>query len=199
MQKSHIKAYASAIQSAALSRTVALQYELAVGFAVQLETTSKRLARATLQEIYAQAGYQCDKPGALDWKSVNRRITASLAFFDFIGREDVEAWANGQRPKELVETIVRKLEPHKVKTVNEVLLICDKVKKPVPRAPQQPVRGKHIDTPHLHIVIPKKATRQELMEAATQMLALAAMMGTPEPFVQPSQAAPAKGAELETA
>lgn len=171
MNRSNLKAYVTAIQNAALSRKAALQCELAVGFAVMLEVgPSKRLARAQLCEIYATAGYKCSEPTDIDWKSINRRISGSLALWDFIGEEDVAKWAADHTKINLINAIVEKLAPLKLGTINEVLLICNKVK------PQQ-TRGRKpgiaIDTQHIHFSVPQSATAEELLQIAAKLMAMA--------------------------
>lgn len=179
MNKAHRKAYASAIATAALSRSAALQCELAVAFAVQLEVgESKRLARATLVEIYAQAGYQCSDPKSIDWLSVGRRITAGLALFDFMGRTEVEGWVKDAKPSEMINAIADKLKPLKLKTVNEVLLTCEKVKPPKKRAmstttPAEAPGTLHVESQHLRISIPPDTTSDELLQVAAKLIALA--------------------------
>lgn len=186
LNRTHIKAYSVAITNAALSHAAALQIELAVGFAVQLEIgPSKRLARATLVEIYAAAGYTCSEPKDIDWKRINRRIAASLALFDFMSREEVETWTDGKTKGPLIDAIVDKLKPLKLKTVNEVLVSCGKLK---PQATRQERPGTvRVETSHLHFSIPPDVTRDELMTAIAKLMAVMQSM----PFTQPSVAQPA--------
>lgn len=194
INRSLIKAYTNAINSAALSRGAALQIELAVGFAVQLEVgVSKRLARATLIEVYAGAGYKCADPGEADWKAINRRIAASLALFEFCGREDVAKWGEGHVKGALIDAIAEKLKPLKLRTVNEVLLVCGKLKPPSKRAAMKvhPLKEKpgtlHVDTPHIHIAIPPDITRDEIMDAIAKLMAVMQSV----PFEKPTVARPA--------
>lgn len=190
MNKTHLKAYTNAIVEAALSRSVALEIELSVGFAVILECDGmKRLARETLLTVYSAAGSQCDKPGALDWKAVNRRISAAVALFDFIGVQDITAWAEGKTKRELVDAFRPHISALKLKSVNEILLACDKIR--APRKPSEPV-GKLVKTQHLHITVPPSATRDEIMELVTQLMVIAQRLPhASEPFVQPDVAQPA--------
>lgn len=175
MNKAQMKVFSSAIANAALSRKTALQLELAVGFAVHLECgQAKRLTRATLCEVYSAAGYKAHKPGDMDWKAINRRITAALALFDFVGAEDVVKWTEGKRRMELIEAIVEKLAGYKIKSVNEVLEICGKIGPKAPRGERpEPEGTRHIDTRHIHVSVPPNATASELMEVALAMMDLA--------------------------
>jgi hypothetical protein len=193
MNKTTLKAYTNAIVEAALSRSVALEIELAVGFAIILEcNNAKRLARETLLTVYNAAGSKCEQPGDLDWKAVNRRISAAVALFDFIGITDVSAWGEDKTKRELVDAFRPHIAALKLKSVNEVLLACDKI-----RAPRKPVEqsGKQFTTRHLHINVPATATRDELVELATQLMMLAHEMPVSEPFVQPEVAQPAEAVE----
>jgi hypothetical protein len=189
MNKSHLKAYSTAIVEAALSRSKALEIELAVGFAVIIECDeAMRLARETLLTIYAQAGSKCTKPGDIDWKAINRRITASIELFKFIGREDLDKWADGvSKPAEMVAAFRPHIGALKLRSVNEVLLACDKIRPP--RKPSEP-SGTKLSTKHLHLTVPKTATSDELLALAAQLMAMAQTL---------SQAAPVEVEETEAA
>jgi hypothetical protein len=194
MNKTHLKAYTNCIVEAALSRSVALEIELAVGFAVLLECDgAKRLARETMLSIYNAAGSKCSTPGDVDWKAINRRIAAAIALFDFVGGEDITAWSEGKTKRELVDAFRPHIGALKLKSVNEVLLACDKI-----RAPRKPAQqhGAKLATKHLHMIVPPTATRDELLEMATALMTLAHNM-----FVKPDVAQPdseqAETGELE--
>lgn len=176
MNRSHVKAYVSALSGAALNRRTALQTELAVGFAVILESgPSKRLARAQLIEIYASAGYQCREPADLDYKTIFRRISASFALYEFLGESDIREWASDLSRGPLLSAFVEKLIPLKLTTINEVIQICNSAK-PGGGRTRGPRPGIHIDTTHIHLVVPPSATRDELLEAAAQLMTLAQQM-----------------------
>lgn len=175
MNKTMIKAYATIIHSASMNRHAALQAELAVGFAVLLDSyPSKRLARAQLQKIYNDAGCKCADPSDVNWKGVNRRITGSIALFDFIGHEEARAWAGDLQKAPLIEAIMKKLEPLKLNTLNEVLLVCRQPREAggAPRgAGRKP--GVRIETVHLKFSVPPTATPEEMLEAAGKLMAMA--------------------------
>jgi hypothetical protein len=175
MNKTTIKAYANIIHAAAMNRRAALQTEIAVGFAVLLDSyPSKRLARAQLQKIYDDAGCKCAGPNDVNWKSINRRIAASIALFDFMGHEEVREWAGDLTKAPLVEALVKKIEPLKLSTVNEVLIVCKGAKTKsgettsVGRKP-----GTRIETPHLKFSIPPLTTPEELLEVAGKLMTIA--------------------------
>lgn len=175
MNRSNLKAYVSAIHNAALSRKAALQCELAVGFAVMLEAgPNRRLVRAQLCEIYASAGYKCREPGDIDWQSINRRIGASIMLFEFITEKEVREWAGDLTRSALVDAIVKKLEPLKLGTCNEVIQICKTSKEDKPTYTRKP--GVRIETTHLHFNIPVTATAEELLEAASKLMQMAQTM-----------------------
>jgi 2-keto-4-pentenoate hydratase len=175
MNKTTIKAYAQIIHAAAMNRRAALQTELAVGFAVLLDSyPSKRLARAQLQKIYDDAGCKCSGPHDVNWKSINRRIAASSALFDFMGADEVRGWAGDLQKAPLIDAIVKKLEPLKLNTVNEVLIVC-KGQKTVGGesggAGRKP--GLRIETSHLKFSIPPATTPEELLEVAGKLMSMA--------------------------
>jgi hypothetical protein len=182
MNKTQIRAYTKALVESASHRAVALEIELAVGLAVMHECApSKRLGRETLLTIYYAAGWQCDKPGSIDWRAVNRRITASIALYDFMP-DDVAQLAESSKGVELVDAIRPMIKALKVKSINEVLLATDRV-----RPPRKPAHheqeGQRINVGHLHLIVPPTATRDELIALATQLMTLAAS----EPFVIPAK------------
>jgi hypothetical protein len=189
MNKTHLRAYSKAITEAALNRTAALEIELAVGFAVMVECGgARRLARETLITIYNAAGWKCDKPGALDWRSVNRHISAAIALYDFIGQEDIDKWAEGRTARDMVDAFRPHISALKVKSVNEVLLATDRIRPP--RKPAQKQQGEHVKIGHLDLVIPKGTTRDELVRMAAWLMQMATTK-----FEIPAVAAP----ESETA
>jgi hypothetical protein len=191
MNKSHLRAYTKALVESAMNRQTALEIELAVGFAVMLECAdARRLARETMLTIYNGAGWQCSKPGTLDWRSVNRRITAAIALYDFVGTADVQKLAEGKKAAELVDAFRPMIAALKVKSVNEVLLACDKVR--APRKPSSEHSGVRIDAGHLHFTIPPNATRDDLIAMAAKLMTMAQ-----ELFDRPTAAQP-ENAEAET-
>lgn len=179
MNKTIIKAYANIIHAAAMNRRAALQTELAVGFAVLLDSyPSKRLARAQLQKIYNDAGCKCADPTDVNWKSVNRRIAASSALFDFMGYEEIFGWAGDLTKAPLIEALVKKIEPLKLNTVNEVLLVCKGAKvgggERAPGAGRKP--GQRVETAHLKFSVPATTTPEELLEVAGKLMTMAQEM-----------------------
>lgn len=179
MNKTIIKAYANIIHAAAMNRRAALQTELSVGFAVLLDSyPSKRLAKAQLQKIYNDAGCKCSGPTDTNWKSVNRRIAASVALFDFMGHEEVRGWAGDLIKAPLIEALVKKIEPLKLNTVNEVLLVCKGSKagggERAPGAGRKP--GQRIESAHLKFSVPPAATPEELLEVAGKLMTMAQEM-----------------------
>jgi hypothetical protein len=175
MNRSNVKAYVTAINGAALNRRTALQTELSVGFAVILEAgSSKRLARAQLCEIYVTAGYKCREPADLDWKTINRRISAAFALFDFLGETDIRTWAGDLSKGPLISAFVEHLVPLKLTTINEVLQVCATPKGEAKQRGRKP--GIHIDTQHLHLVVPPGTSREELLETAARLMQIAQEM-----------------------
>jgi hypothetical protein len=187
MNKTHLRAYTKALVESAMNRQVALEIELAVGFAVMIECDgARRLARETMLTIYNGAGWKCDRPGSLDWRSVNRRISAAIALYDFIGVDDITKWAEGKTARELVDAFRPHISALKLKSVNEVLLACDKV-----RPPRAKTEGVRIDAGHLHLIIPASTTREDLIAMATKLMQMAAAVD--------ASGAPAEEAETAAA
>lgn len=173
MNKTHLRTYANHIRSALVNRGEALKLELAVMFAVIIESDSnKRLAREAIYSVYNSTGsYQCAKPTDRDWKSVGRQISAGFALYDFVNHEEdvVSQWANGFKHGELIGALAEKIGEYKLRTVNEVLTVCEKVKRqPSTRAAREGAHEYRSD--HLHFVIPKGVTADELMAAINDLM-----------------------------
>ena len=174
MNKSHIRAYTKALQESIMHRQSALEVELAVGFAVIWECDNvRRLARETLITIYNAAGWQCTAPGAIDWRAVNRRISASLALYDFFG-VDIATLAEGKKAQDLVDSFRPAIAAMKVKSVNEVLLACEKVR--APRKPGTPQPGVRVDAGHMHVIVPPSATPEDLLAMSKKLMDMAQTM-----------------------
>jgi hypothetical protein len=177
MNKTTIKAYANIIHAAAMNRRAALQTEIAVGFAVLLDAyPSKRLARAQLQKIYDDAGCKCAGPNDVNWKSINRRIAASIALFDFMGHEEVREWAGDLVKAPLIEALVKKIEPLKLSTVNEVLIVCKGVKSKGGESTVGRKPGIRVETAHLKFSVPPLTSPEELLEVAGKLMTMAQEM-----------------------
>lgn len=197
MNRTNLKVCRNAINRALLDHASGLRLELAVSFAVILDSgKARRLARAVLCECYATAGLLCSEPGQRDWRNVNRRIGAALALFDFLGPEEVAKWAEGKQRTELLDALAAQIATLKLRTVSEILEVCGKIK---PRARSatgprpEPPGTQHVNTTHVHIVVPPAATRGELMEAALALMRLA------EQIPVENGEAPATVDEVETA
>jgi hypothetical protein len=176
MNKTIMRAYSKIIHAASMNRQAALLAELSVGFAVLLDAyPSKRLARAQLQKIYNDAGCKCADPNDTNWKSVNRRIAASVKLFDFMTYTEVKEWAGDLQKDALIEAIAKKLQPLKLNTVNEVLVVCDSSPKTVSAKGLTLGRkpGQRVETEHLKFTIPATASPEELLEAAGKLMTMA--------------------------
>lgn len=176
MNKTNIKAYAQIIAKSALNRQLALQCELAVGFAVLLESSpSRRLARAQLQKIYADAGYQCAEPSGIDWKTINHRIRGSVMLYDFLGEADIREWAGDLQKQPLIDALIKKIEPLKLKTLNELMVVCKGAReRTASTGGRKP--GVRFDTAHMHVTVPTSAQPEELLEIAGKLMTLAQEM-----------------------
>lgn len=182
MNRANLKIFSSAIAKVALDHQAALTVELAAAFAIINDCgESRRLARAMLCEVYALAGYHCKEPKDFDWKRVSRRVTAAIALYEFLNKTgEVVEWCEGKQRTELLNFLIEKIRPLKLKTTNEVLDVCDKLGQRRTRQPHQPGEPAHdapgtlhVNTEHVHIVVPPETTRAELMEAAMALMRLA--------------------------
>lgn len=84
---------------------------------------------------------------------------------------------------EAVEALRPMVAALKLASVNEVLLATDR-KRPPKKAAH--VEGVRIDAGHIHVTIPRSATREDLIALATQLMTMAAS----EPFAPPEVAQP---------
>ena len=177
MNKTHLRTYANHIRSALVNRRDALKLELAVMFAVTLESEgNKRLAREAIYQVYHSTGsYQCDAPQARDWKSVGRQISAGFALFDFIEHDapgTIATWANGYKHGDLITVLAEHIATYKLATVNEILTVCEKVRKPSSRR-SVPEGAYEVQTEHVHLVIPAGVKADELMTVINKLMAYA--------------------------
>lgn len=174
MNKTHLRTYANHIRSALVNRRDALKLELAVMFAVTLESDgNKRLAREAIYQVYHSTGsYQCDAPAARDWKSVGRQISAGFALYDFVGADNVAALANGHKHGDLITALADHIAQYKLATVNEILTICEKVRR-TPRTVggRSVPEGAHVvQTEHVHFFIPPGVKADELMTIINDLM-----------------------------
>lgn len=177
MNKTHLRTYANHIRTALVNRRDALKLELAVMFAVMLESDgNKRLAREAIYQVYNSTGsYQCAEPTDRDWKSVGRHISAGFALFEFVTAEEVAAWANGYKHGDLIAALADKIAEYKLSTVNEVLTVCEKApRRRGPNAPREIPEGAHeVRTEHCHLVIPPGVKAEEVMTIINNLMAYA--------------------------
>lgn len=84
----------------------ALYLEVAVALAVfaSSSTGADRSTKRVVMEIYTQAGFDTRLDGE-DYKTVNRRINASAAFFNKIGKDAIDAAAAGLREGKAIDAI----------------------------------------------------------------------------------------------
>lgn len=173
MNKTHLRTYSNHIRAALVNRRDALKLELAVMFAVTLEADgNKRLAREAIYSVYHATGsYQCSQPIDRDWKAVGRQINAGFALLEFIGYDEVAKWGEGLKHGELIGAFADRIAPLKLGTVNEILTVCEKVRRP--RARVVPEGAHEFKSEHLHIVVPPSVTRSEVMAAIADLMKLA--------------------------
>jgi hypothetical protein len=232
--------FVQAINTANMSYKFAFYMEMAVCLAMFAEAgdTSKD-AKKSLYEVYARAGYDCKDITSSEYKTVNRRINAGAALFDWLGKDKVNSWLAGTAEMTSLNAIVKQLEFHNLRGINSVLALTgkpvalprDKAKidasrlaeastqvsnAPAPAAPQEPsgaakavaegvgvaieqsrqeraVGGqeKHrrvedkegvlvFSSEHVKVSVSPNATRQELINLATELLQFAATLDVVE-------------------
>jgi hypothetical protein len=174
MNKTHLRTYANTIRAALVNRRDALKMELAVMFAVIIESEgNKRLAREAIYQVYNSTGsYQCAVPSDRDWKSVGRQISAGFALYDFVGAEEVAAWANGHKHGDLIQAFADHIAPLKLGTVNEILTVCEKVRKPRNRIGGHvvPEGAFEVRTEHVQFYIPPDVKAEEVMSVINKLM-----------------------------
>lgn len=196
--KLSIETCADALRGAAMNRKAAFQTELAVGLAVFLhagDTTPE--ARTNLCAAYAGAGYQCLTTSGIDYKTINRRINATAELFH---RVPVATWAGKHSELLLLKAITLGLEPYELLNVQDVVRFCNPQKLPPKTRSVEPHTGilagpttgqgkvidlfrraadavakgaRHVETKHLALMVPDSASRDELIELAGKLLAMA--------------------------
>lgn len=198
MSKISMETCVAEMNKAAMNRKAALQIELAVGLAVFLTAKDPK---ATLCDVYANAGYQCLLPSGIDYKTVNRRINATGEFFKFLTVERIAKWAGKHSEGQIIAAIALGLEPYEIVGIADVQRLS--LPTTVHVAPHQRSRvqphggilkgpttgqdgvrdmfrrgsdkviGEKISTEHLTLTVPENATRGELIEMAIRLMALA--------------------------
>lgn len=193
----------NALTAAAINHKAAIKLELAVGLAVfHLYKGTNKDARRMLVQAYALAGWQCQKFADPDYKTVNRRINATASLYEkvpvakWIGHlkemDIIEAICDGLEPYQLtsIQDVLRYAAPHRIHdrkyavTPNHDILSGpetgghqtgqERVMQQFRRASDQIADGAHVvATPHISVVIPKDASREELVDFAYKVLALA--------------------------
>lgn len=192
------------INAAAMSKIAAFQIELSVGLAVfQNYGLVDRTSKNTLCDIYQSSGYQCVRPHDSDYKTVNRRINATAELFVKFGPSNIAKWVKSADEKAYILAISEGIQQYDLYSPADVYRFCRPAKEPatlVQVSPHQtilagPTTGhdkvvqlfrraadlaakgaNHIETENLALVIPKTATRDELVEMAMRILELAESM-----------------------
>jgi hypothetical protein len=193
----------TALSSAAINHKAAIQLELAVGLAVfHMYKGTNKDARKMLVQAYALAGWQCQKFADPDYKTVNRRINATASLYEkvpvskWIGHlqemDIIQAICEGLEPYQLytIQDVLRYAAPHRVAerktTVSPAHDLLtgpdatsnqtgqDRVMQQFRRASDHLADGAQVvATDHISVIIPKDASREEMIELARQLLALA--------------------------
>jgi hypothetical protein len=151
----------NALNWAALSRKSIFQVELAVGLAIFVMGGGvDRSTKKQLCDIYQSAGYECVEYGSIDYKTINRRINATAELYQKLGVGTLKKWIRGQQHEKILDAIVDGLRDYKFMNAADVV-----------------AKGaKHLETEHLAIAVPNETPRDELIEMAMWLLAMAEEM-----------------------
>jgi len=192
----------TALNAAAINHKAAIQLELAVGLAVfHMYKGTNKDARKMLVQAYALAGWQCQKFADPDYKTVNRRINATASLYEkvpvakWVGHlqemDIIQAICEGLEPYQLytVQDVLRYAAPHRVR--DQKLAVApahdvlsgpaisnhtgqERILQQFRRASDLAAEGAQtVATEHISVVIPKDASREEMVALAYQLLALA--------------------------
>lgn len=201
--KLSIETCVQALNNAALNRKAAMQLELSVSLGVFLvHGGASKEAKQALTETYAAAGYRCIRANEMDYKTVNRRVNAAALLYEnlpvtkWAGKHGEGALLQsihmGLSPYEFytISDVLRfctpaakptgpkvEAEPHGTiltPTPHQRTTGQDKVIAQFRRAADQVAKGaRHIETPHLALMIPEGTTPEEMIEMAMKLLELA--------------------------
>jgi hypothetical protein len=192
----------TALNAAAINHKAAIQLELAVGLAVfHMYKGTNKDARKMLVQAYSLAGWQCQKFADPDYKTVNRRINATASLYEkvpvakWIGHlqemDIIQAICEGLEPFQLytMQDVLRYAAPHRVRDnkvavapVHDILAGPggnnhtgqERIMQQFRRASDRTDEGSQtLATEHISVTIPKDASRDEVIELAYQLLALA--------------------------
>lgn len=162
--------FISAINNATVSYKYALQLEMSTGLVLFAEAgEASRDSKRALQQVYIAAGYDCADQYKQDYKTIRRRIDASAALFDWMGKETILKLIENRAEMNAIMACVQHLEQYNLKGINSVLALCGR---PVILKREKPAE-KNADEPKEE---PKKAisvrqyqdkdTHQETQKAA---------------------------------
>jgi len=175
--------YVRAIKTAMLHRKSAVHLELAVGLALFGDSETK----SALVAAYLAAGYDCAAKEGADYKTVNRRTNAAKWLFDKLGAEQVAAWSGDLHKAARINAICEQVESLGLDTINAVKAFVGRTvggagqvgadteeieRRKMLAAPAT----KHVHLSHIEIAVAESASREELIQAAEVLLAMAGEM-----------------------
>lgn len=179
-----------ALRGSMMLRGQALQIELAVGlYAFQAIGATDINAKKTLRGIYASAGEaDCIEPGSDSYQTVSRRIGYIAGLHDNLRPKVIKKWIAGKSGQDSIDAIIEQLKPYGFTAMDNVrIFITSALSKPVTiatdaeQAAPEPQHRRatdapgtvHVKTEHIDLPIPPDATKDELMDLAMQIMALA--------------------------
>jgi hypothetical protein len=202
MGKLSLDTCVAALNGCAMSRKAAFQTEISVGLAVfAVSGAANTDAKRALKEIYASAGYDCLRYADQDYKTVNRYINNAANLFNKIGAEAVCKWIVGHTEASILLAVSESLRPLELTMQRDIERLCNPLAlvkrtatavvpiRPVHSILQGPASAfdvsemieqspaiRKISTLNLTLAVPATVTYEELIEMATQLLAMSDQM-----------------------
>lgn len=179
-----LEASVTALRNAFFSGEDALRREMAVGMILMAEQgdTSKQ-SKAILYDIYLEANER-------RYKTANRRINAAADLLDYVGIGVVRGWTVNEVGATAIALVAQELDGLEIGTITDVLHFVGKTPTKVPELPEGEDKPATmftrrasdakdaviIETEHIHVALPKKVKRAELVSFALKLLTLADTM-----------------------
>lgn len=160
-------------RSLAMSRQ-ALQVELAVGLAVYHHFENTGLAaKKAFREIYAAAGQvDCLTSESRSYQTVNRRMDRIAKLFDYLGRSKIRRVIGEHDGMNRIEALITYLEGLHLDSMDDVLNYVGEPRQPsIAHNPH----AIHIVTAHVHLDVLPDASKAEIKEVISKLMALPQM------------------------
>lgn len=190
-----IETCTTALRAALQNRRTAVQVEMSVGLAVfHSHGGATKDARKMVVHAFCAAGYECDSIGGRDYKTVNRRINATVSLYEkmpvakWIGKlegiDAIHAVFDGIAPYELhsIQDVLRYAAPHKVAAAKVAVVPNTDILAGPPTGHEKVLQqfrrasdrtdARLVSTEHIHLAVPKDADVDEVMDIISQLMLL---------------------------